>query len=1254
MKTKAMVFLGSDPRGVLEAIRRQGGTVLANYGQSALVRVEEDGVKALEEQGLRVRRIPDTPVVEVGAFSVDTAHETLRPAAAETAPSGRTTLLVRLAGPMHPDWKSRLEQTSAIIYQHLSDDAYLARIDSAKVGDLQALDFVESVTEYHPALKINPTLLSPATEAALAPPKAMTLLPGVAPAPPTAPGGLSVAHRAAPPVRPEEGNLELMLFDEKDQLAAIDAVRAAGATIVDAQGVRLIVSADLALLPKLADIPQVRAVNPYAPRRLHNNVATGIIHADALQNTHGLTGNGQIVAIADSGLDNGHNDATMLADFAGRIAAIYALGRPGDPSDPDGHGTHVAGSVFGNGSNSSGHIRGMAPEARVVHQSVMDASGGLGGIPTDLNANLFSVARGDGARIHTNSWGAPVNGAYNTDCTYADTFAFQNRESLVCFSSGNEGPNRVGSPGSAKNVLTVGASESLRTLPATVHFPSSPRFPTGATASGFNTQADNQNQVASFSSVGPAQNNRRKPDVVAPGTWILSTRSSVSVYDSGPDGIGPHEAGPATGYPNGGTGDETGVPVHADAVGMGLPGQPIFKAGDQNTPAAPAGSGAAATNNYMYLGGTSMATPITAGSCALVRQYLIEQRGHTPSGALIKALMVNGAVDMGMGIPHTGQGWGRVDLTNTLFPPGTDRVQFDDTLENAVATGDIRTFDVFVSAVTAPLVVTLVWRDPAGSTIQNRLHLRVRHAATGTESTSDPIADIRNNVQKVVVNPPQLGLYHIEVEGVSVGAGVPEFAGTAVPLRQDFALAVAGATGFSYNPSDIVQVLDHSGSMGYEGYMDPAKERAKQMVDILQINDKAGLVIFNHAPSTVFPLTTVDSQSVKDSIHTLIDPVSSTGMTDLRKALQEGVDDLGTDTGRPRAIVFLSDGKHTTATPVIDNPFLDSIAAANVNVYTIALGPDSDFTALNNISSRTGTGAVFTVESAADLHKLHEIYYTILGASGVGSPTHLESAPVDLEKGLTQTAAIAAGSREAHFALSWQTPGSLFDFSIQDPSGKAYTSASNEVFHFAGSTHQFFRVHRPKAGLWKLIVKAKQAAQGSMVTTAALAASDYRCEVTLDPKYLFHGRVLISLKATLRGKPLTGATCTADVIFPTRTFSELLRKYAKQLAAIEVDPKKLVKDKPDPDLFKLGLYAAQCKQQGIDIWERQTVRLKLTDDGKQADPKADDGIYTALFDPAKNGVAGNFQIQVRFATPPSRVAAYNYRTVVPVFVPRLN
>jgi subtilisin family serine protease len=94
------------------------------------------------------------------------------------------------------------------------------------------------------------------------------------------------------------------------------------------------------------------------------------------------------VAVADTGFDKG-SITNVHPAFKGRVKKLYALGRPGKKDDPDGHGTHVAGSVLGDGlSSTEGPVRGTAPKARLVLQSVLDENDGLGGLPDDLN-DLF-------------------------------------------------------------------------------------------------------------------------------------------------------------------------------------------------------------------------------------------------------------------------------------------------------------------------------------------------------------------------------------------------------------------------------------------------------------------------------------------------------------------------------------------------------------------------------------------------------------------------------------------------------------------------------------------------------------------------------------------------------------------------------------------------------------------------------------------------------------------------------------------------
>ena len=191
----------------------------------------------------------------------------------------------------------------------------------------------------------------------------------------------------------------------------------------------------------------------------------------------GLYGSGQIAAVADTGLDVGKNDSTLNADFRGRLLKTYALARTNDWSDKISHGTHVAGSLLGNGSNSGsnpanhayeGSFSGVAPEATLVFQSIADNAGNLTGIPSDL-FNLFNPPYLDGARVHSNSWGASVYGQYTTDSVNTDLFVWNHKDMVICVAAGNKGidsnsdgfvdPDSLSSPGTAKNCITVGASE---------------------------------------------------------------------------------------------------------------------------------------------------------------------------------------------------------------------------------------------------------------------------------------------------------------------------------------------------------------------------------------------------------------------------------------------------------------------------------------------------------------------------------------------------------------------------------------------------------------------------------------------------------------------------------------------------------------------------------------------------------------------------------------------------------------------------
>jgi subtilisin family serine protease len=231
------------------------------------------------------------------------------------------------------------------------------------------------------------------------------------------------------------------------------------------------------------------------------------------------------VAVADTGLDTGVNDATMHADIRGRIKALIDRSNNGASDIYSGHGTHVAGSVLGNGSQSGGRFKGMAPEAQLVFQAVENSDGSLGGLPSDIKI-LFQQAYDQGARIHSNSWGSDVAGEYTIDSSNLDSFVWSHPNMLILMAAGNEGKDlnsngtidldSMSSPATAKNSLSVGASENNRPSFTDNYFASLEnghiKFPGEPIKS--DKMANNIEGLAAFSSRGPTDDGRIKPDVV--------------------------------------------------------------------------------------------------------------------------------------------------------------------------------------------------------------------------------------------------------------------------------------------------------------------------------------------------------------------------------------------------------------------------------------------------------------------------------------------------------------------------------------------------------------------------------------------------------------------------------------------------------------------------------------------------------------------------------------------------------------------
>ncbi len=593
-------------------------------------------------------------------------------------------------------WKQDIAKVGAELFDYIPDNAFIVRMNGSAVSTVSRLEQVQWIGEYFPEYKIDPALRA----------------------------------------KMEENiSLELMVSffepakerDIKEKIAK--EIVSLGGTILDEAGNdRIHLNIKSSKIASLSIIRNVKWIEEYEPLIVFNDIARGIINATYVTENYNLTGKGQIIAIADTGLDTGVNNISMSPDFYGRILDIRFIGGDG-PQDRNGHGTHVAGSAVGNGSLSNGQYKGVAPDAQLVFQSIGHENGTVV-LPPNLSV-LFKDAYELGARIHSNSWGRNGASSYTTLSKDVDQFMWTYPDMLIVFAAGNYGTDSdhdgiidsksISDPGTAKNCLTVGASENNR---EEVSYTWGYIAPLGYPKAPITNDpiANNPKGLAAFSSRGPTDDGRIKPDIVAPGTMIISARSSVS-----------------------------------DTKGWGEVSKDC--------------------KNYIYMCGTSMSAPIAAGSLALIRQNYVDNLNITPSAALLKATLINGAKDLRPGQygndvtthPDYNQGWGLLDLRASLYPEGITTC-FADNVK--LSTGDAVEKNYYVSSSSKPFKVTLVWTDYYGTeTAQKKLVNDLTLLAMQPDGTEVVVNDTINNVEQLVFEEPETGWYTVKVIGESVPMG---------------------------------------------------------------------------------------------------------------------------------------------------------------------------------------------------------------------------------------------------------------------------------------------------------------------------------------------------------------------------------------------------------------------------------------------------------------------------------------------------
>lgn len=403
--------------------------------------------------------------------------------AAKAENRGEGAYLVHFVGPIYASQRQALLEKGVFIEGYLPNYTYIVRMDGTVKEQVSLLPFVNWIGNYESNYKIS----SEINLTNQVPEKFVLILFA----------GIDIGI-----IEPQVESLggKVLAF-EKSEWGSIVHILLPGDKIRD-----------------LSVSSPIKWIEPFHEDYVMNGPAQWVIQTWKKEDRRlwdkGLKGEGQILASLDSGILPSHNffrDPVLpITDFGNypehRKIIGYQKAWTEDPGgdiyfgDHIGHGTHTAGSLTGNDDPvgaESANI-GMAPLSKIFF---LDGGGSGYSIYTnpDLEKSLAIAYDGNeagGARIISNSWGSQITRAYDYKCSSADRTMWSRPDYLVMFSCGNTDRGAyTGSPGNAKNVISVGCCEDGE----------------GAVNTG------------NVSSQGPAGDGRIRPDVVAPGINIVSS-----------------------------------------------------------------------------------------------------------------------------------------------------------------------------------------------------------------------------------------------------------------------------------------------------------------------------------------------------------------------------------------------------------------------------------------------------------------------------------------------------------------------------------------------------------------------------------------------------------------------------------------------------------------------------------------------------------------------------------------------------------
>ncbi|UXI69996.1 S8 family serine peptidase [Tahibacter amnicola] len=722
------------------------------------------------------------------------------------------------------------------------------------------------------------------------------------------------------------GNVDVHFYNDGNVKGLIDKLKGLGAHVIthapaqpDKAFFDAWIKVDASQLEKIAQLPQVVWMGYASPTiqfddEMSNQIIAGNYNgANAPQlgyapwlTTFAYNGTGVIWAVTDTGSDLGHPD--LAPRIVGGFSMPGCAAPNGDDEQGGGHGTHVAGIIAGVGLGD-----GTGPGAEA------DAAGFLYGLGVAPGTSLYPICTGE-------NW-PPLNGwqelsklglagnaiGTNASWTTGEGTAHGYQASERTFDM----MIRDGDFDAANNQPYIIAFSAGNSGPgaSTLTAPKEAKNPI-IVASSTNFRAGAINAISGFSSRGPAVDGRVLPNVSAPGESIASARRRA-----GASLCGTEIAGTAT--------------------------------------------------HYALCSGTSMAAPHVSGSIALITQWWRAQHaGATPSPAMAKALLVNGAIDMATAdVPNNNEGWGRVNLANTI-----DATMQQFTVDQSIVLDDAgqnQQWTVGVANPSKPVRITLAWTDAPGAVganpaLVNNLDLEVSHAGntykgnvmTAGVSSTGGTADAKNNVENVFLPAGAGGAVTIRVNATNLpGDGIP---GSGDATDQDFALvcdncAVTPMFGLQATPSsreicapsDASFTLDVSSVLGYS---DP--------VELTTANVPAGATA-TVTPTTVTPgntatATLTGTGSLAAGAYTFNVNATSTSGPQTQSL------DVQLYTAPPAAGVLVAPTNNQLGVTL--KPTLQWNAVPQAKTYFVQIAKDAAFTDI--VASETVSGTQLTLGTA--------------------------------------------------------------------------------------------------------------------------------------------------------------------------------------------------------------------------------------------------------------------------------------------------